>query len=97
MIIIEDRIHCDHHGRFETFADALAELRRRAVIPWDERPNAAPCTSWKTCGREYQVMEFDDAQEPWKLLRGVAVLKVSAKGVEWVSGFEEAWAAAGGA
>ena len=93
MITIEDAAHADFHGRFDRFEDAVAELRRRASIPWDQPPNLAPCTDWKTCGREYHVVEFDDSGERWKQLRDVPVLNVSAKGVEWVPGFEQAWSA----
>lgn len=98
MIVIDDNIHCDLWSMFKTFEDAITELRRWAAIPWDEPPNRAPCDRWRECGREYVVMEVEVSQPPpWKRLRRVAVLKVSAEGVEWVSGFEQAWAAAGGA
>jgi len=93
MVTIEDNIHCDMHGEYETFEDAIAELRIRATIPWDQRPNLAPCTSWKTCGREYSVIEYNTSQMPWQLLRTVPVLNVSANAVEWMTGFEAAWSA----
>jgi hypothetical protein len=69
MFVIEDEIHCDWHGQFASFDDAVAELRRRATLPWDQPPNAAPCTSWKTCGRKYVIIEFDDSNPPWKQTR----------------------------
>jgi hypothetical protein len=94
MIAIEDAIHCEHDGEYERIEDAFSELRRRAAVPWDSSPNQAPCTSWKTCGREYCLIEYDVSHKPWKLLRRVEVLKISAKGVSWVDGFEEAWASA---
>ena len=94
MIVTEDSIHCETNGNFEKFEDAIAELRRRAAIQWDQPPNRAPCTAWRTCGREYRVLEFDVSHGPWKLLRNIAVLNMSAKGVNWVSGFERAWALA---
>ncbi|HEV2473890.1 MAG TPA: hypothetical protein VGS41_14540 [Chthonomonadales bacterium] len=93
MIYIEDEIHAEQDGPFDTFEDAVAELRRRAVIAWDMFPNQAPCTAWRTCGRDYHLLEFDDSEAPWKLLRSVPVLSVSAKGVEWKEGFDQAWAA----
>src|SRR3954454_21507265 len=93
MILIEDDIHCDRNDRFACFEDAVAELKRRASIPWDRPPNLAPYTDWKTCGWEYHIVEMDDSHEPWKSRRSVAVLNVSAKGAQWVSGFEQAWAA----
>lgn len=89
MFIIEDEIHAEHHGQFSSFHEALSELRRRAKIPWDESPNVAPCMSWRTCEREYVILEFDDSHRPWRELRRVAVLNVSASGVKWAIGFED--------
>ena len=71
MFVIEDEIHCDWHGQFARLVDAVAVLRRRATLPWDEAPNVAPCMSWETCGREYAIIEFDDAQSPWKELQRI--------------------------
>jgi hypothetical protein len=85
--VIEDEIHADWQGKFNSWEQALAELRRRASIPWDQSPNAAPCTSWRTCERKYSIIEFDDSQRPWKELRRVPALNVSVKGVEWAPGF----------
>ena len=83
MFIIEDADHAEWQGEFSDFRDALAELKRRAEIPWDERPNRAPCTSWKTCGRSYEVIEFDTMHIPWKELNRTLVLEVSASSIEW--------------
>jgi hypothetical protein len=88
MFVIEDEIHAEHNGQFSSFDEALAELRRRANIPWDESPNVAPCMSWRTCERQYVILEFDDSHTPWKELRRVPVLNVSASGVKWAIGFE---------
>jgi hypothetical protein len=87
MFVIEDEIHCDWHGQYASFDAAVAELRRRALLPWDQPPNAAPCTSWKTCGREYFIIEIDDSCLPWKELRRVPVLEVSEAVVKWSTGF----------
>ena len=92
MIYIDDGIHCERDGPFASFEDAITELRRRASIPWDSPPNRAPCTSWRNCGREYRVLEFDASCTPWKLLREILVLRVSAKGVDWVAAYEQKWA-----
>ena len=89
MFVIEDGEHCEAQGRFETFELAVAELRRRARIPFDQEPNRAPCTTWRTCGRTYEVCEFDTSVEPWKLSRRVPVLEVSSAGPKWAEGFEE--------
>ena len=87
MFIIEDEFHAEQIAQFASFEEAIAELRRRAKLPWDKGPNMAPCMSWQTCGREYVIIEYDDSQLPWKELRRIPAFKVSAAGVEWVSGF----------
>src|SRR6185436_11639562 len=66
MWMIEDEAHAEPQGEFESLDSALAELRRRAGMPWDAAPNVAPCTSWRTCGRRYEVVEFDTAESPWR-------------------------------
>ena len=87
MFVIEDEIHADWHGQFSCIDDAMAELRRLAQIPWDQAPNSAPCMSWKTCGREYAVIEYDDSQLPWTELRRIPVFEISASGVKWSGDF----------
>src|SRR4051812_41266344 len=77
MFIIEDEIHAEQHGEYASFDQALAELRRRASMPWDQPPNAAPCMSWRTCGRKYMVIEYDASRQPWKELRREPVLSIS--------------------
>jgi len=64
MFLIEDEKHAKQHGQFSSFDEALAQLRRTAKIPWDAAPNSAPCTSWRTCGREYVILELDDSSTP---------------------------------
>ena len=86
---IEDEAHAELHGECDSFESALAELRRRALIPWDVAPNVAPCTSWKTCGRVYEVVEFD-AQSPSRTLQRIPVMNISASGVQWMESFGSA-------
>lgn len=83
MFVIEDEAHAEPQGEFATFQDALTELRRRAAIPWDRPPNVAPCQAWKTCGRRYEVIEYDARSTPWRELRRSLVLEVSAEGAKW--------------
>jgi len=85
VFLIEDEIHSADQGRFATRADALAELKRLALIPWDNEPNLAPCTSWKTCGRDYVVIEYDDSNGGWHELSREMVLRISALGIEWTT------------
>ena len=88
--VIEDELHAEHHGEFAAFEDAVRELRRRAEIPWDQEPNQAPCQSWRTCGRAYEVIEFDDTQTSSKKLRHTKVLDISREGVVWHEPFAPA-------
>ncbi len=87
MYIIEDDLHAALFGEFASFEQAAAELQRLATLPWDQLPNRPPCTSWATCGRAYEVVEYDTAQQPWRELSRVPVLSVSAAGVIWEAGF----------
>ena len=64
--LIEDESHAEHVSVHDSLADAARELRRLAEIPWDQEPNRCPCTSWRTCSREYEVIEYDTASNPWK-------------------------------
>ena len=63
VFVIEDESHAEWAGEFATFEEALAELKRRASLPWDEAPNQAPCTSWRTCGRRSRSHAIEYAFE----------------------------------
>jgi hypothetical protein len=91
-ILIVDDVHCENQeGKFDRFEDAVAELKRRATIPWDQAPNQAPCMGWKKCGREYCIEEYDITDpHHWKMVRRVEVLKISSKEIKWADGFERA-------
>ena len=83
VFIIEDDIHADWIGQYATLEEAVAELRRRAALPWGEFPNTAPCKSSRTCGRKYQILEYDPSTVPWTKLRCLPALDVSARGTIW--------------
>ena len=83
--IIEDESHAEQQGEFKTYKDAFSELQQRANIPWDEIPNRCPCTNWENCERNYQIIEYDTTQTPWKELKREDVLTISAKGTKWTT------------
>lgn len=84
MFIIEDIIHAEpQEGEFDSFEGALRELERRASIPWNESPNRCPCNSWETCGRNYQIVEYDSSSLPWTELSRTEVLEIAGNGNEW--------------
>jgi hypothetical protein len=82
VFIIEDEAHAEFQdGEFQSEQDAMTELHRRAQLPWDQTPNVAPCTSWRTCGRRYVLVEC--VKSPWKELLRRPILDISAEGVTW--------------
>lgn len=85
MFVIIDDWHIEHFGGFGTLAEAHAELRRIAQIPWDEAPNVCSCMRWRTCERRYHVVEYDTSSIPWKRLSDEPFLRVSAEGICWLS------------
>ena len=89
IVVVEDEAHTEWQGKFPSIKDAIAELRLRADIPWDQRPNVCPCTNWKNCGRRYEVIEYDDETLPWREMRRYPVLNISASGVFWSYGLQE--------
>jgi len=89
MITIEDEIHAESQGSFLTIKDAILELEKRSKIPWNETPNQAPCTSWETCGRYYEIIEYDDTSTPWKELRRIPALEISSNDITWYIKLDE--------
>jgi hypothetical protein len=88
VFVIEDDLHAEIVGEYATRSDAISELKRRAKIPWDRAPNVAPCRGWRTCGRQYVVIEYDVSMVPWKELSRRYVLEISAEGVDWTQDIE---------
>jgi hypothetical protein len=84
MFIISDELHAEWIGEFPHREQAMAELHRLAGVPWDQAPNRAPCTGSKTCGRSYELVEYDDSQKPWRELSRIPMLDISAAGVRWL-------------
>lgn len=90
MFVIEDEQHAElQDGEYLTCQAAFAKLKQWAAIPWNESPNKAPCTSWRTCGRTYEIVEYDTSTLPWQELQRIPVLNVAAKGIVWLSDIAE--------
>jgi hypothetical protein len=86
MFKIEDQIHAEpQDGAFSSFAEAMAELRHRATLPWDIPPNVAPCTNWRTCGRRYEIVEYDGSSLPWKELSRTEILELGPARLRWLT------------
>lgn len=84
LFVIEDEAHAEVQGEYASLEEAVTELERRASLPWDQPPNQCPCTSWRTCGRRYEVIEYDDSSRPWRQMRRTPYLEVSAEGANWL-------------
>lgn len=82
MFVIEDELHSESTGEFETLKDAIDELHRLSKIPWDEEPNKAPCISWMTCGRHYEIIEYDNSTKPWKEVNRINGFEIRAIGIK---------------
>ena len=84
---IEDTVHAEGAGPYEDIESAWLELERRAAIPWDEPPNLPPCTEWRTCRREFIIVEKTaEGSQPRWYAGGASVtpiLTISESGVEW--------------
>ena len=89
FFVIEDELHSEQHGEFGDLESAVAELRRRAHIPWDHEPNVAPCTSWRTCGRNYEIIEYEEDHDHWRELNRLPAMEISSDGVKWSESFGE--------
>lgn len=85
MFTIEDNWHCELKGNFPTFDLALAQIREWAKLPWNEEPNLAPCMSWPTCGRFYDIVE--SKYEGREFVRATPIVQIDSKGVRWEVGF----------
>lgn len=83
MFVIEDELHAETQGEYRNVEEAILELRRRSEVPWDSDPNQAPCMSWRTCGREYMIIEYDDSHSPHKQIQRILALQISSKGIVW--------------
>ncbi len=81
--VIEDEMHDEWLGEFSTLKEVIEKLQGLAAIPWDEDPNRAPCTSWKTCGRDYYIIEFDDSSTPWTEINNKHIMRVDSRGSTW--------------
>ena len=84
MFVIEDQRHAETVGQFSTHEEAVAELRRLSEVAWDEAPNTAPCGGWRTCGRDYEIIQYDVTRTPWRELSRAEALEVSAAGIRWL-------------
>jgi hypothetical protein len=58
-----DDLDDETQGHFRSRNEAIGEAARLADPPWNQPPNLTPCASWESCGRNYEVVEFDTSVE----------------------------------
>jgi hypothetical protein len=80
---LRDDLHDETQGHFGSRNEAIAEAARLAALPWNQPPNLAPCASWESCGRNYEVVEFDTSGESRSVLGVTPVVSIDRDGVRW--------------
>lgn len=83
IFVVEDTHHAELIGEYSSLADAWLELERLSAIPWNERPNVAPCMSWQSCGRSYGIIEYEKGMDSWQEIRRLVGLEISADKLSW--------------
>jgi hypothetical protein len=83
IFIVEDEVHAAWLGEYPSFAAALADLKDRSAKPWDSKENVAPCSSWKTCERQYLIIEYDNTHQPWTEIARTPIFTISQQGIVW--------------
>jgi hypothetical protein len=74
--VVEDDFHSSTVATFSSRNEALAFIDRLRSDPEAEE-NRAPCASWRTCRREYYLLDYDDGgRSPWTLLRREALFAI---------------------
>ncbi len=80
MIVIQDVRHGEIMGQYKNWDIAVAKLQGLARLPWSAAVHRCACLNWKECKREYEVVEFADAED-YKEIRRLGTLVVSQTGV----------------
>lgn len=84
--VVEDEEHCESFSKHASMDDAIEEIRRLSELPWDADPNRCPCMSWKTCSREWIVVEYDPSTKPYpqQVRRTDVICQIGSAGVRWI-------------
>ncbi|HEX8463896.1 MAG TPA: hypothetical protein VF627_04695 [Abditibacterium sp.] len=83
MFVINDESHAEWMGEHDTFESALAQIQDWTALVWSQAPNVAPCQSWRTCGRSYEIQQWDNTVKPWTLIESTPIVEIDARGVRW--------------
>ena len=94
VFLVHDNVHSELSPEFDSWNTAMEEVCRLAAIPWNEKPNRAPCREWRECGRVYAITEYADDAVPREFVRNTPIAMLSAAGVRWFAVDEDAEAIA---
>lgn len=79
--IIQDTIHCEYIWEYDNLTSALEILKNLSKLWWDKDKNKASCSSWETCGREYEFIEYEISWDKWEELNREAIFDISNSGI----------------
>lgn len=81
---INDQLHDESLGKYETLEQAQDELQKLAKIPWGTKPNIPPCTKGLACARDYEIIVYGvySKTSPNSEFRYAGV-HINSKGVHW--------------
>lgn len=82
IFVIEDEAHAETHGKYQSFEDAVTELKKLTHLSWNEDPNKAPCVGWENCGRNYKIIEYNVSSNDWQEIKRTPGLIISAKEIK---------------
>ena len=89
IYIIEDQIHAEWLGKYESLPLAIQELKRLSSISFGTSPNKCPCSNSADCSREYEIIEYKTESDPWQELRRFGTLEISKNGMSWLVDFKD--------
>ena len=89
IYIIEDQMHAEWLGKYDSLSLAIKELRHLSSLPFGTAPNRCPCSNSTNCCREYQVIEYNAESEPWLELRRFGTLEINRGGASWLVDFKD--------
>lgn len=81
--VIHDELHDEVFSEHRLREDALSEVERLATLRWDEEPLLAPCRGWAGCGRNLELLTYDRATTPSRIVEREAAFEVDRSGVRW--------------
>jgi len=83
VYIIEDQIHAEIIGEFESLESAQQEIQRIVKVPFGIGSNRCPCTNWNNCKRSYELIKYNKTRNPWNEISRKEIFSISRNGIEY--------------